>query len=128
VRDVTTIGSTRYYTVAEAAALLKVSRSTVWRWIEAGRLPARRLGKRTIRIREEDLESLERPAKAEATLTRVGGNAGEDSTAEPKSKRFKDQLLSFAGAWSDIDADEMIERIYRWRDEAPPSPPVDIDQ
>ena len=35
-----------YYTVAEAAAELDVSPSTVWRWITAQQLPAYRVGDR----------------------------------------------------------------------------------
>ncbi len=45
-----------YYTVAEAARLLRVSPPTIWRWIESGSLPALRVGKRAIRIRRKDLE------------------------------------------------------------------------
>lgn len=52
----------RYYTVAEAAQQLKVSHSTVWRWIEAGRLPAYRVGPKTIRIKERDLARIIAPA------------------------------------------------------------------
>ncbi len=52
----------RYYTIADAATLLQVSASTVWRWIAAGRLPAQRLGPKTIRIRQEDLDALRQPA------------------------------------------------------------------
>lgn len=40
-----------------------------------------------------------------------------------KSRRLKGQLLSLAGVWSDLDADAMIEALYRARHEAPPSPP-----
>lgn len=42
---------------------------------------------------------------------------------EPTSKREKEQLLSLAGVWSDLDADRMIDEIYRRRHETPPSPP-----
>jgi hypothetical protein len=42
----------------------------------------------------------------------------------PKSKRMKQQMLSLAGVWSDLDADQLIEEIYRRRHEAPPSSPV----
>ena len=42
---------------------------------------------------------------------------------EPKSKRNKEKLMSFAGVWSDIDGDALIERIMKWRHEAPPSDP-----
>jgi excisionase family DNA binding protein len=51
-----------YFTVAEAARKLKVSHSTVWRWIEAGRLPAYRVGPKNIRIAERDLDSVIAPA------------------------------------------------------------------
>ena len=44
-----------YYTVAEAASLLNVCHSTIWRWIKAGKLPAYRVGHKTIRIKPEDL-------------------------------------------------------------------------
>lgn len=53
----------RYYTVAEAAAELGVSPSTVWRWIDANVLPAQRLGRRRIRIRREDLALVVSPAR-----------------------------------------------------------------
>ena len=33
-----------YYSISEAAALLGVSRVSIWRWIRSGRLPAARLG------------------------------------------------------------------------------------
>src|SRR5437868_14347510 len=52
-----------YYTVAQAAALLEVSPSTVWRWIKADRLPAYRAGPKNIRIKKEDLQNVIQPAK-----------------------------------------------------------------
>lgn len=48
-------------TVAEAAALLKVSRVTISRWLKQGRLPAYRVGPRAVRIRRADLAGLVRP-------------------------------------------------------------------
>ena len=47
-----------YYTVAEAASLLNVCHSTIWRWIKAGKLPAYRVGHKTIRIKPEDLAAM----------------------------------------------------------------------
>src|SRR5579864_5234138 len=47
-----------YYSIAQAAALLGVSRVSIWRWIRDGRLPAARLGHRTTRITRADLEHL----------------------------------------------------------------------
>ena len=52
-----------YYTVAEAAAALDVSPSTVWRWIAAKRLPAYRVGARKIRINKDDLAKVVAPAR-----------------------------------------------------------------
>jgi hypothetical protein len=49
----------------------------------------------------------------------------EDTVPIPKSRRFKAELMALAGAWKDIDADAMIEYIYRGRHESPPSPPVE---
>ena len=55
---VQSVGERPYYSISQAAALLGVSRVTVWRWIRAGELPVRRLGHRTVRIKREDLERL----------------------------------------------------------------------
>lgn len=42
----------------------------------------------------------------------------------PTRRRRREELLSFAGIWSDLDGDRMIEEIYAARHESPPSPPV----
>lgn len=51
-------------TVAEAARLLHVSESTIWRWINQGMLPAYRVGRRRVRIRHADLREVVRPRDA----------------------------------------------------------------
>ena len=112
-----TLEEEAYFSVLEAARLLKVSPATVWRWIAAGQLAAHRIGPRTIRIDGEALASLRRPARATQEAA-----AGKVSAPEPKSKRLKEKLLSLAGAWHDLDAESLIEEIYRARHEAPPSP------
>ncbi|GEM_PF-1936336 len=53
----------QYHTVVEAAKVLDVSPSTVWRWIQAERLSAYRVGPRTIRLKKEDLEQMMRPVR-----------------------------------------------------------------
>ena len=45
----------RFVTVGEVAALLRVSNMTVYRLVQAGHLPAVRVG-RSYRIREEDVD------------------------------------------------------------------------
>ena len=42
----------------------------------------------------------------------------------PTSRRRREELLAFAGIWSDLDGDRMIEEMYAARHESPPSPPV----
>jgi excisionase family DNA binding protein len=47
--------NTRFLTVGEIATVLRVSNMTVYRLINAGQLPAVRIG-RSFRLREEDLD------------------------------------------------------------------------
>jgi excisionase family DNA binding protein len=54
----------RLLTVAEAAQRLDVSPSTVWRWIDARRLPAVRVGMRKVRVRSGDVEAMVTPARS----------------------------------------------------------------
>lgn len=55
-----------YLTIPEVADLLRVDERTVRRWISAGELPARRYGRRAVRIREADLEAFGRPLNVAA--------------------------------------------------------------
>ena len=50
-----TEGRARYVTVAEVASLLRVSNMTVYRLVQAGSIPAVRVG-RSYRIREDDVD------------------------------------------------------------------------
>src|ERR1700716_1232266 len=68
-----------YYSIAEVAALLGVSRVSVWRWISSGRLPASRLGHRTVRVKRDDLLQIVRPSRQEGPpppMTSVPRDAG----------------------------------------------------
>ena len=49
-----------YVSLEEAAGCMSVSVKTIRRWIAAGHLPAYRCGKRSIRIKLEDLEAAPR--------------------------------------------------------------------
>jgi excisionase family DNA binding protein len=77
----------RYYTVAEAARKLKVSHSTVWRWIEAGTLPAYRVGPKTIRIKEQDLKHVIAPVTPATKGKRAVATRGALASADPASGR-----------------------------------------
>jgi excisionase family DNA binding protein len=44
--------------VGEAADLLSVSRWTIYRWLEVGRLQGTKIGKGSVRIFRESIESL----------------------------------------------------------------------
>lgn len=57
-----------YLTVAEVAALLRLNQQTLRNWIDAGELPALRVGRR-VRIRRSDLdELLEAGSTSSATI------------------------------------------------------------
>jgi excisionase family DNA binding protein len=45
-------------TAAEVAAILRVSRRTVYHWASTGEIPSVELGKRTVRFRREDVGRL----------------------------------------------------------------------
>jgi len=49
--------SEKLLTVDEVAEILRVSPSTVYRRIQAGELPAVKLGHRQVRIKREDLDA-----------------------------------------------------------------------
>src|SRR5215207_6552655 len=88
----------RYYSVAEAAARLGVSRISVWRWIRDGRLPAARLGHRTTRIRERDLNRL---------LT-----AGPYSTDHTASPHEPNGALAPHPRWWEVRSSEHLVQFY----------------
>lgn len=50
---------------------------------------------------------------------------GFEGDYPPRSKRLKQQMLSLAGVWRDVDSERLIAELYQRRHETPPSPPVD---
>jgi len=98
-----------YYTVPEAAEMLSVSPSTIWRWIKSGKLPAYRVGERSIRIKRVDLEGMISPV----------------STSEEPRRPFEDYnaeavlaaIDETAGSWSDVNIDEFIDDLYAAREQ-----------
>ncbi len=57
------INDTEFCTLSEAARMLHVSKPTVWRWVQSGKLPAVRVGGRAIRVRQGDLAALVQPLR-----------------------------------------------------------------
>ncbi len=113
-----------YYTVAEAAEVLGVSRTTIWRWIESGRLPAYRIGRKTIRIRRADLPSLLKPAREtrRAASTETEPHAIErrktDVWANYDAKKVREALRNGAGALAGIDRPGILRDIHEEREQA----------
>ena len=58
----TAILDDEYVTIAEAAALLTVHKSTIRRWIDRGELPAYRIGRRCLALKRADLAGILAPA------------------------------------------------------------------
>ncbi len=86
----------RYVSVAQAAELLRVSRSTLWRWISQGDLPAYRFGHRRVLIKQNDLERLLAPV-----ATKKGGTIDQREPVQSlpmSSTEAADQLTVVEGA------------------------------
>ena len=103
-----------YYTVSEAAEVLGVSPSTIWRWIDAGRLPAYRVGLRSIRIKKEDLGLSAAPARP--TRATIQPHIRELWAGYDPAKA-REAIAAMAGSWSDLDTDEIIAQVHRRREE-----------
>lgn len=106
-----------YYTVAEAARLLNVSRATIWRWIDRHRLPAYRVGARKIRIRREDLETVIRPARTKG-VTMEKGKHTEVIWAGYDPERVVQALRRSAGALVGVDRDTLLTDIHGGREQS----------
>ncbi|MHB8516610.1 MAG: helix-turn-helix domain-containing protein [Dehalococcoidia bacterium] len=92
-----------FCTVAEAADMLGVSASTIWRWIDADRLPAFRLGPKAIRIRRSDVEAAVHPVARRVEET-TGPTGSIRSAAAPRrlTKRQADRGLAALAAAGDL--------------------------
>lgn len=95
-----TAGERCYYSISQAAALLGVSRVSIWRWIHAGRLPAARLGHRTTRIRREDLERILVQGRPAGARSAAGPNLGAEDERAPHSD------------WTEMSTSEHFVQFY----------------
>lgn len=99
-----------YLSIAEAATQLGVSRVSIWRWIRAGLLPARRFGHRTVRIYSRDLEHMNAQRVAAASGMRLLSPDTQEPTPSRHVVRFYDDdgalahaVAEFIGAALDAD-------------------------
>jgi len=83
-----------FLTVAEVAELLKLNQQTVRNWIDQGRLPALRVGRR-VRIKRSDFERvIEQSATAGMATTEPGPSAADFWGGEPVGTAEPDPLIS----------------------------------
>jgi excisionase family DNA binding protein len=84
-----------YYTVAQAAKVLDVSPTTIWRWIKTAKLPAYRVGPRKIRIKKQDLPIIITPARTKEVSMEKQPPTLQPPTAEElaRRKRLVDRIL-----------------------------------
>ena len=83
-----------YCTVADAARELHVSPSTVWRWIDAGKLRAYRAGEHTIRIKREDLERVLRPVRPTQVSSTESTMRPRRTATPPEQLERRKQLVA----------------------------------
>jgi excisionase family DNA binding protein len=102
-----TIQEREFYTVSEAARRLDVSRTTVWRWINDGRLRAFRIGGGTIRIRRQDVEGMMRPAGRETRK--------QDIWADYDPERARQAFRQARGILAGIDREKFLREMHEAR-------------
>jgi excisionase family DNA binding protein len=101
----------QFYTVPEAALLLQVSQATVWRWIEAGKLPAYRVGPRRIRIQKQDLITVIQPVQRREVAV-VKEEEVRTIWANYDPQRVCQALKQSAGALAGVDRQALLEDIH----------------
>src|SRR5688572_23938279 len=87
--------------VAEAAKLLDVHRTTVWRWLRSGRLPGYHAGARTVRIRRTDLDRVLTALSHGATSDALDGEHQARALIEQASDGVF--LADLAGRYIDVN-------------------------
>lgn len=110
------MASAEFLTIADAARLLRVSIPTVKRWIGEGRLPACRVGPRTVRIRRRDLETSLKPVGPRPAPTNdERTKRKEDLWAGYDADNVCEAIEETTGSWADLDVDSLIADIYSSR-------------
>ena len=86
-----------FLTVAEIADLLKLNQPTVRNWIDAGDLPAVRVGNRRVRVRQSDLDAF-------IAAGSTGGRDAESLPAEEVDEGSVTAWATFGAAMADATA------------------------
>ena len=98
-----------YLSVSEAATLLEVSESTIWRWIDKGDLPAYRVGQRRIRLKKGDVSGLIAPVlRGQETGTQMART--EQQKLGPLTKKEQQQGLAAVEAAKKMLAEMLARR------------------
>jgi excisionase family DNA binding protein len=101
-----------YYTASEAARALRVSRTTIWRWIGEGRLAAYHVGGRTLRIRRDDVQKALRPVIYDPEGTRK-----DELWLDYDPVAAKEALRQAAGILAGVDAAALKKEIRENREQ-----------
>ncbi|MDI3461440.1 MAG: hypothetical protein OJF50_000261 [Nitrospira sp.] len=72
--------------VDEAAHMLSVSRWTIYRWVAEGRLKATKIGRGSLRVFKDSVETLVDQGRTDA-MGDAGALPGASSTGKPSARR-----------------------------------------
>lgn len=106
-----------FYTIPEAARLLQVSQATVWRWIQADKLPAYRVGPRRIRIKREELETVIRPAR-QKEMSMDKESQRPELWAGYDPQRARQAIEASAGTLVGVDRHQLMADLRAQREQA----------
>jgi excisionase family DNA binding protein len=110
-------GARNLVTVKEAAALLRVSPSTIWRWIESGRLEAYRVGPKRVFIDRSDVIALITPVRPDDAIITDLEDLHRQMTEEERErlriwiedmKKIHAEMLAERGGKPFSDSTELI--------------------
>lgn len=91
-----------WLTVEEAAKILGISRSTLYRWRDQGRLRFYHFGPRTVRLRADDLLALgQRPLPATTDASTTSASTSPDASSIPATAGFGLPQGGFVSALAD---------------------------
>ena len=111
------MGATTYLTVTETARLLGVSRTTVWRWIDKGRLRAYRVGSRTIRIKDQDVQEQLQEVKPAGLAPGPRKQGKHDIWANYDPEKAREALRGAFGILKGIGVEKFKKEMREARDQ-----------